>query len=72
MRRKKEELFLNIPPEFDLEQLVREVLETNSKFVLEYRAGIMSSLEKLVSIVMKKSYGRADPRKVKLMIVSKI
>ena len=72
MSRKKPEIFLNVPIEIDLEQIVNDALEANSKLVLEYRAGIPSALEKMVSEVMKKSAGRADPRKVRFMIVSKI
>lgn len=72
MSRKKEEVFLRLPLEIDLEKLVNEVIESNSKLVLEYRSGIGSALEKLVSIAMKKSFGRADPRKVRHAIISKL
>ncbi len=70
--RRKEEVFLKLPVEIDLEKLVNEVIESNSKLILEYRAGMASALEKLVSIAMKKSFGRADPQKVRYMIVKKI
>ena len=72
MGRKREEIFINFPIEIDLDTLVNEVIESNSKLVLEYKSGIPSSLEKLVSEVMKKSYGRADPQKVRYMVVTKI
>ncbi len=72
MSRKKEEVFLKMPVEIDLEKLVNEVIEINSKLVLEYRAGIASALEKLVSVAMKKSFGRADPTKIRHMIISKL
>jgi len=70
--RKKEEVFLRVPVEINLEEIINEILEENSKLILEYRGGMASALEKLVSLAMKKSFGRADPKKVRLMIVSKI
>ena len=72
MSRKKEEIFVRVPVEIDLENLVNEVIAANIKLVLEYRSGIASALEKLVSIAMKKSFGRADPKKVRYMIISKL
>ena len=72
MGRKKEEIFLNAPVEIDLEQIVNDVIEENSKLVLEYRGGIASALEKMVSLAVKKSWGRADPKKIRYMIASKL
>ncbi len=72
MNRKKEEVFLKLPVETDLEKLVNEVLDENSKLVLEYRGGVASALEKMVSEVIKKSSGRADPTKARHMIIRKV
>lgn len=56
----------------DLGTIVDEVIQENSKALLEYRAGIRSSLDDLISEVMRKSGGRADPRKIRSAIINKL
>ena len=55
-----------------LDELVRETIDANTKVLLDYRAGNRNSLDKLVGEVMKKSGGRADPRKIRDMIINKL
>ncbi len=55
-----------------LEDLVRETIDMNTKELLEYRGGNRSSLDKLVNEVMKQSGGRADPKKIRGMIINKL
>ena len=55
-----------------LEELVEETIDVNTKDLLEYRGGNRSSLDKLVNEVMKKSGGRADPKKIRSMIINKL
>jgi len=55
-----------------LEELVRETIDMNTKDLLEYRGGDRSSLDRLVNEVMKKSGGRADPKKIRGMIINKL
>jgi len=71
-KNKPEEIVLEIPWQSNLEELVNESIDNNSKAILEYKAGIMSSLDKIVSDVVKKSGGKADPRKVRNMILMKL
>ena len=49
----------------EIENLVREAIDENSKAVDDYRAGEKSSLNFLIGVVMKKSNKRADSKKVK-------
>jgi aspartyl-tRNA(Asn)/glutamyl-tRNA(Gln) amidotransferase subunit B len=56
----------------DLEAIVKEVIDDNPKALLDYRAGVRSSLDFLISEVMKKSGGRADPKKIRNIIISKL
>ena len=55
-----------------LNELVRETIDDNTKALLDYRAGNRDSLDKLVDKVMKKSGGRADPKKIRGMIINKL
>ena len=55
-----------------LEDLVRETIDVNTKDLLEYRGGNRNSLDKLVNEVMKQSGGRADPKKIRAMIINKL
>jgi Asp-tRNA(Asn)/Glu-tRNA(Gln) amidotransferase B subunit len=55
-----------------LEELVRETIDMNTKDLLEYRGGNRNSLDKLVNEVMKQSGGRADPKKIRAMIINKL
>ena len=55
-----------------LEELVMETIDMNTKDLLEYRGGNRSSLDKLVNEVMKQSGGRADPKKIRAMIINKL
>ena len=55
-----------------LEELVRETIDSNPKTLLDYTSGDRSSLDKLVNEVMKKSGGRADPKKIRGMIINKL
>ena len=55
-----------------LEELVHETIDGNTKALLDYRGGNRSSLDRLVGEVMKKSGGRADPKKIRGMIINKL
>ncbi|MBI4010050.1 MAG: hypothetical protein HY361_02555 [Candidatus Aenigmarchaeota archaeon] len=55
-----------------LNELVRETIDDNTKTLLDYRAGNRDSLDKLIDEVMKKSGGRADPKKIRDMIINKL
>jgi len=55
-----------------LDELVRETIHANTKDLLEYRGGNRNSLDKLVNEVMKQSGGRADPKKIRAMIINKL
>lgn len=55
-----------------LETLVDEVLTEESKAVLDLKAGRREALDRLVGAVMKKSGGRADPKKVRHLIEKKM
>ena len=55
-----------------LEELVRETIDSNPKTLLDYTSGDRNSLDKLVNEVMKKSGGRADPKKIRGMIINKL
>ena len=64
-----EQILLN---QKSLEELVREIIDMNTKELLEYRGGNRNSLDKLVNEVMKKSGGRADPKRIRGMIINKL
>ena len=55
-----------------LEDLVEEVLSKNPGKILEYHAGVQASFEFLVNEVLRLSGGRADPAKVRALLLSKL
>jgi len=74
MSRKEPEEFV---PKFEeepvnLEAIVDEVINHNTAALLEIQSGLRSSLQKLISEVMKKSGGKADPHKIRRLILDKI
>ena len=73
-RRKEPEEFI---PKFEeepenLEAIVDEVINNNTSALLEIQGGLRSSLTKLISEVMIKSGGKADPHKIRRLILDKI
>ena len=56
----------------NLEELVNEVLAEDTAELLDVKRGIRESLDHLVSEVMKRSGGRADPNKIRRLIINKI
>lgn len=55
-----------------LDEVVNEVLDEETKSLLEVQAGIRSSLDKVVTKVVKRTGGRADPRRVRQIIIRKL
>lgn len=76
MRKKQKDEYIDyeqmLLKQKSLEELVRETIYMNTKELLEYRGGNRGSLDKLVNEVMKKSGGRADPKKIRGMIINKL
>jgi len=74
--KKKEEFVeiseLNVEEFPDLNEVVEEVIRENPHLLLEYRSGIRSSLTKLISKVMERTGGKADPKKIKDLIIEKL
>ena len=73
-KRKEPEEFI---PKFEeepenLEAIVDEVINQNTNALLEIQSGLRTSLTKLISQVMRKSGGRADPHKIRRLILDKI
>jgi len=56
----------------NLEEIVDEVLAEDTEELLDIKRGIRESLDHLVSEVMKRSGGRADPNKIRRLIINKI
>jgi len=56
----------------DLEGLVDEVLTRYPEKVLEYKSGSADAFEFLVKEILKLSQGKANPIKVRALLVSKI
>ena len=56
----------------NLEEIVNEVLSEDTAELLDVKRGIRESLDHLVSEVMKRSGGRADPNKIRRLIINKI
>jgi aspartyl-tRNA(Asn)/glutamyl-tRNA(Gln) amidotransferase subunit B len=50
-----------IKDEGELESVVREVIDENTRAVLDYKSGKMEAFNFLVGHVMKKTHGRGDP-----------
>lgn len=80
MKRKEPEKFRS-PKEFiprfeeepiNLESIVDEIIEKNTTDLLAIQAGVHSSLDHLVTEVMRKSGGKADPHKIKHLILDKL
>jgi len=67
----KEAEYLEIKQMKSLDQLVNEVLAENTKAMLDIQIGIRSSLDGLITQVMKRSEGRADPNKIRRIILDK-
>jgi Asp-tRNA(Asn)/Glu-tRNA(Gln) amidotransferase B subunit len=71
-RKIKEAEYLEIKPMKSLEQLVNEVLAEETKSVLDMQVGVRSALDRIVTQVMKRSEGKADPHKIRRMILDKM
>jgi aspartyl-tRNA(Asn)/glutamyl-tRNA(Gln) amidotransferase subunit B len=56
----------------DLERIVDEVIAKNTAEILAAKSGIRASLQKLIIEVMRRSDGRADPNKIRQIIVRKL
>ncbi len=70
---KKKRIILKFEEEpVELNEIVEKVLAKHSKLILEYKAGIRSSLTKLIREVAKECEGKVDPKKVKNLILQKI
>lgn len=67
----KEAEYLEIKQMKSLDQLVNEVLAEETKSVLDLQVGVRSALDRLITQVMKKSEGRADPNKIRRIILDK-
>jgi len=68
----KEAEYLEIKPMKSLDQLVNEVLAENIKYVLDMQVGVRSALDSLITQVMKRSEGKADPNKIRRIILDKM
>jgi len=55
-----------------LEEIVNEVVAQNTSDLLAIQGGIRSSIDKLVAEVMHKSKVKADPKKIRQLILSKL
>ena len=56
----------------ELEKIVNQIIEENPNLILEYKAGIKSSLMKLIAKVSERTGGKADPKKIKDIIIKKV
>jgi|GEM_PF-5278252 aspartyl-tRNA(Asn)/glutamyl-tRNA(Gln) amidotransferase subunit B len=63
---------MKVEPIFDLESLVDEVLTRYPEKVLEYKSGSSEAFEFLVKEILKFSQGKANPIRVRALLVSKI
>lgn len=72
-KRTEKEIILRFEEEpVDLDEIVEQVINTYPQELLAYRAGIRPSIDKLVSEAMRKSGGKADPQKVRNLIIGKL
>ena len=55
-----------------LEEIVNEVMIEDTKALLEIQAGVRSSIDKLVSKVMRRTKIKVDPKKIRQLILSKL
>jgi Asp-tRNA(Asn)/Glu-tRNA(Gln) amidotransferase B subunit len=58
--------------EKSLEEIVNEVIIENTKALLEIQAGIRSSIDDLVSKVMRRAKVKVDPKKIRRLILNKL
>jgi Asp-tRNA(Asn)/Glu-tRNA(Gln) amidotransferase B subunit len=56
----------------NLEEIVNEVVAENTSDLLAIQSGIRSSIDKLVTEVMHRSKIKADPKKIRQLILSKL
>jgi Asp-tRNA(Asn)/Glu-tRNA(Gln) amidotransferase B subunit len=56
----------------NLEDIVNEVVAENTSELLAIHSGIRSSIDNLVTEVMHKSKVKADPKRIRQMILSKL
>ncbi len=56
----------------DVEEVVEEVVRELASVVEDYRSGKREALNRLIGEVMKRTGGRADPKKVREIILTKI
>jgi len=59
-----------ISDQAELEKLVKEAIEENPKVVEDYKKGKESALRALIGAVMRKSAGKADAEKAKVILIS--
>lgn len=64
--------FLSKVEDFSLEEVVDEVLKEGAQLVEKYRTGKTGVLGALIGMVMKKTKGRADPKKARELLLRKI
>ena len=55
-----------------LEDIVNEVVAENTSDLLAIQSGMRSSIDKLVNEVMHRSSIKADPKKIRQLILSKL
>jgi len=56
----------------NLEEIVDEVVSENTSDLLAIQAGVRSSIDKLVGEVMHRSRVKADPKRIRQLILSKL
>lgn len=61
-----------MPKVKDLEEIVNEVMIEDTRAILEIQSGSRAAIDKMVSKVMKKSEVKADPKKIRQIILQKI
>lgn len=58
-----------ISGEKELEKVAKEVIEENEKAVSDFKSGKSQALQFLIGKIMQKTRGRADPQKVKELLI---
>ena len=72
-RKEPEEFILKFEEEpVNLEAIVDEVINQDTTALLDIQVGRRYPLQKLISEVMRKSGGKADPHKIRRLILDKI
>jgi len=61
-----------MPKGKNLEEIVNEVVSENTADLLAIQAGVRSSIDKLVNIVMHRAKVKADPKRIRQLILSKL